>query len=359
MKLVTTTIGSYPKPSCTPIEDWFLSKKLEEERLAFPQILPNWMPGEYEAAIRKNADNIEDLFKAATKEVILDQVAAGIDVPTDGEVRRENYIFYQCRLMNGISFSEITKKTIGDGVFESELPTVVGSIALSTPRLKDEWKLSQSFTRRPVKVTLPGPLTIADFVANEFYSDKKILGVDLGEALNTEIRALAESGCPYIQIDEPVFGRKPGDALEYGLDNVERVFHGIPKEIKRVLHVCCGYPNALDSDKLHKADKDFYVQIADAIEQSSINEISIEDAHHNNDLSVLEIFVNTSVILGVIDVARSRLETIEEIRDRLKAALEHIDQDRLIVAPDCGLGFFSRSQAIQKLSVMSEAAKSI
>ena len=123
--------------------------------------------------------------------------------------------------------------------------------------------------------------------------------------------------------------------------------------------MCCGYPNAIDSLGFKKADKDAYFQIADAIEDSSIQEISIEDAHRHNELSLLEKFSKTKVILGVVDIASSRLESFDEVRERISSALEHIDEDRLIVAPDCGLGFFTREQAISKMKLMTEAAQSI
>ena len=127
----------------------------------------------------------------------------------------------------------------------------------------------------------------------------------------------------------------------------------------RVVHMCCGYPNSIDSVAYKKADKNAYLQIAGTIEDSSIEEISIEDAHRHNELSLLEKFAKTKVILGVVDIASSRVENMDEVRGRISVALEHIDEDRLILAPDCGLGFFSREQAVSKMKIISEAAQSI
>ena len=160
-------------------------------------------------------------------------------------------------------------------------------------------------------------------------------------------------------MDEPVFARKPAEALEYGFDNLERTFHGVPAEVTRVVHMCCGYPNALDAEDYKKADPDCYLEIADAIDQSTIAEVSLEDAHRHNDLSLLERFTRTKVILGVIAIAKSRIETVDEVRERLTAALDHIDAERLIAAPDCGLGFMTRDMAVAKLRALSEAAKSV
>jgi len=359
MPLKTTTIGSYPKPACAPINDWFLANKSDEERRASKGLLSNWSPGDYETAIDEAGDQAEELFLEATAEIISDQVDSGIDIPTDGEVRRENYIWYQCRRLNGISFDKTTHKVVRDGAFEADLPTINAPISLKETRLDKDWRAAQQYTKNPVKITLPGPLTIADSVANAYYDSPKTLGADLAQALNQEIRKLAEAGCTYIQVDEPVFARKPDEALEYGFENLERTFHGTPPEVTRVVHMCCGYPNALDSGNYKKANQDAYFQIASTVEDSCIEEISLEDAHRHNDLSLLEIFDKTRVILGVVDIARSQMETIDEVRDRLLAALEHIDKDRLIAAPDCGLGFFTRELAIEKMRILSNSAHSI
>ena len=359
MPLRTTTIGSFPKPKSTPVNDWFMANKSEEERKASKGLLANWTPGQYEDALRQAGDSAEELFVAATKEIIDDQVNAGIDVPTDGEVRRESYVLYQCRRLNGVNFAEVTHRSVRDGAFEADLPTIVAPISLREARLHIDWKVAQQFTKKPVKITLPGPMTIADSIANSYYSDEKKMAFDLAEALNKEVKALADSGCQYIQVDEPVFARKPNQALDYGFENLERTLHGLPKGINRVVHMCCGYPNSLDAENYKKAEQDAYLKIVDAIEDSSIDEVSIEDAHRHNDLVILEKLSKTKVILGVIDIARSRMETVEEVRTRLLEALEHIDPERLIAGPDCGLGFFSREQAIEKMKIMSKAAHSI
>jgi len=161
------------------------------------------------------------------------------------------------------------------------------------------------------------------------------------------------------QVDEPLFARKPDKALEYGFENLESCFHGLPGSVNRSVHICCGYPNYLDQENFQKADPMVYSQLSAAIESSCIQVISLEDAHRHNDLSLLENFKTTKVMLGVIAIASSRLETVEEITGRLQAALEHIDADRLIAAPDCGLGFLNRELALAKLTNMVSAAISV
>lgn len=359
MPLQTTTIGAYPKPECTPVHDWFLAHLSEEERKASSGLLSNWGPGEYEKALEEAGDRAEPLFLEATRQIIEDQIGAGVDVPTDGEVRRENYIFYQCRRIKGVDFGHVTHKSVRQGAFEADLPTITGPVSLGETRLDEDWRVAQQFTENPVKITIPGPMTISDSIANVHYDDPRRLGADLAEALNVEVMALARAGCRYIQVDEPVFARKPKEALEYGFENLERTFHGVPDDVKRVVHMCCGYPNALDAEGYLKADARSYFDIADAIDQSTIDQVSIEDAHRHNDLKLLENFKNTTIILGVIAIAKSSIETVDEVRARLASALEHIDADRLVAAPDCGLGFLTRQMSISKLEVLSAAAKSL
>ncbi|MEN8197729.1 MAG: 5-methyltetrahydropteroyltriglutamate--homocysteine methyltransferase, partial [Pseudomonadota bacterium] len=315
MRLTTTTIGAFPKPDCVPITDWF--QGAEGPDTASPT-------GGYSTQMASvKADEAEALFARAAGEVIGDQVAAGIDIPTDGEVRRENYIHYHCRHLNGIDFETLTEKALRGGAYSASLPTITGPIGARDNFLPHDWKAAQAFTNRPVKVTMPGPMTIADTVANSFYDDDAKLGADLAAAINAEFLALAEAGCSHIQIDEPVFARKPEQALAYGFENLERCFHGAPDAVTRTVHMCCGYPDRLDNPNYPKADQDAYLRIADAIEASAIQAVSLEDAHRHNDLSLLEHFKTTTVIFGVVAVAKSQVESIDEIHERLRAALEH------------------------------------
>ncbi len=358
-KIKTSTIGAYPKPGYTPIKDWFPDADDQEAKKKGKGLLQRWNITDYEESLDKAGEDTEALFMQATQQIVEDQVNAGIDIPTDGEVRRENYIYYQCRRIEGIDFDTVTHKSVRSGAFEANLPTITKPVSLRNNLLGRDYKAAQKFTSKPVKITIPGPMTITDSIADGFYNDDVKLGADLGHAINTEILALAKAGCKYIQVDEPVFARKPGKALEYGIENLERCFHGCPDHVTRVVHMCCGYPSALDAEDYLKAELDAYIKIADAMDASSVNAVSIEDAHRNNDLKLLEHYRNTTVLLGVIDVASSRVEAVDLIRDRLKAALEHIDTDRLVAAPDCGLGLLGRELAIQKMKIMSEAAHSI
>ncbi len=353
MSIKTTCIGAYPKPDWLPIRDWF-------------QVDQGMTDGsgevtrEYTQSLANGGADMAQQFDQATIEAVSDQVKSGIDIPTDGEQRRENYIHYQCRHLKGFDFTNLTKRVLRNGAYEASLPTIRAKIEPEGEHfLPRDWQVAQSATERSVKITLPGPITIMDTTANEFYDDPKTLAFDLARALNYEIRALAAAGCKFIQIDEPLFARKPDEAISYGVDALEMCFDGIDEGVTRVMHMCCGYPNHLDDSEYLKADPQSYFTIASAINQSSINQVSIEDAHRHNDLSLLEKFTNTSVIFGAVAIAESRIETVDEVRARLNQALEHIDKDRLIAAPDCGLGFLGQELAMQKLKVLTEAASKV
>ena len=350
MPIKTTCIGAYPKPVYVKLPDWFTIEDGPDS--ADPT--KTWAKAMQ--ALGPDADRI---IERGVAEVLADQIEAGIDIPTDGEVPRENYIHYHCRHLNGFNFTDLTSKELRNGAYSANLPTIDGPISTRELFLCADWQRAQKHSDRPVKITMPGPMTITDTNADSYYGDPAKLGADLADALNREVLALAEAGCMHIQIDEPLFARKPGAALEYGFENLERAFAGCPKSVTRTVHMCCGYPNALDNPDYPKADQHAYFEIADAIEQSSIDAVSLEDAHRHNDLSLLEKFHNTSVIFGVVAVAKSRVESTEEIRERLLAALNHIDADRLIAAPDCGLGLLGRDLSRLKLKNMVQAAASI
>ena len=304
-------------------------------------------------------DNIEEILDRGTREAVLDQVEAGTDVPEDGEIRRENYIHYHCRHIEGIDFSHLTEKVSRQRAWQALLPTITSPLKVREHFLPKDYRTAQDAADRPIKITVPGPMTITGSIADSYYLDDKRLGMELARVLNVEICKLAEAGCTWIQVDEPLFARKPEKALESGFENIERCLHGLPDNVNRVVHICCGYPNYLDQENFQKADQIAYSPLSAAIEASCILVISSGDAHRHNDLSLLESLRATGVMLGVIAIANSRLATVEEITGRLQTALEQIDADRLVAAPDCGLGFLNRESALAKLTNMVAAAKSV
>ncbi len=287
-------------------------------------------------------------------------MVCGIDIPTDGEQRRENFIHHHCRHLEGIDFDNLTRKVHRDGAVVADLPTISGKIVPDGDHFLDrDFRIAQECTDKPVKITVPGPITILDTTSDAFYKNDRQLAFDLAGSLNFEIRALAEAGCKYIQVDEPLFTRNVDMALDFGVECLERCFDGLPGDVQRIMHMCCGYPCHLDDEDYLKADPGTYLQLARSLDDSCVDQISIEDAHRHNDLELLEQFVKSTVIFGSVAIADSRLETVDEISGRLRDALKHIDAHRLIAAPDCGLIMLGRELAMKKLRNMSEAARAI
>lgn len=349
MPLLATTVGSYPKQEYIPTQDWF--------RVKDPS--PPYHNQAYHTYTEPQGDDLEELFARGTYEAVLDQVNAGIDIPTDGEIRRENYVHYHCRHLDGIDFARLTRKVMRSGTWTSDVPTFTGPVKPRSHFLHRDWRVAQSVTDRPVKITIPGPLTIMDTTADAYYGDEQRWGAALADAINWEIRALAEAGCNWIQVDEPVFARYPEKALTFGIELLERCFYGVPEHATRTMHMCCGYPDVLDNEDYPKADRQAYFKLAPALDDSSVQAVSIEDAHRYNDLTLLERFQKTTVILGVVAIARSRVEPVEEILARLREALVHIPPERLIAAPDCGLGMLNRKTVVVKMTNMATAAHSL
>ena len=349
--MLTTTIGAYPKPDDVPIRDWFQKDGGTDD--AEPTT-------GYAETFDQYGARIRDILDRASAEVVREQDDLGIDIPTDGEVRRENYIHYHCRHLKGIDFEALTEKQMR-GHYTARLPTITAPVQAGDVFLVRDWQVAQAATKKPVKMTVPGPMTIGDSIADAFYQDDAVArGAAFADALNVEIRRLAEAGCPVIQVDEPVFARKLDQAVAFGLEHLDRCFHRVPKTVERAVHICCGYPDKLDPDEDYpKAPRESYLDLATGLQDVAVDAVSIEDAHRPNDLSLLERFTRTKVIFGVIAIAKSEIEEVEAVRERLRRARDHIDPHRLIAAPDCGLGLLGRDLARQKLRVLIEAAHSL
>lgn len=346
MPILTTCLGAFPKPDYVPIRDWFQVDMGEANYQA--DVVDQWSDApEHDAA-----------FRRATQSVVADQLACGIDTPTDGEQRRENYVHYQCRQMAGFDFKNLVRSKMRNGAYHTDLPAIRGPVKAGAPVLPRDFAEAQAASPRPLKMTLPGPITIMDTTANEYYGDERALAADLADALNAEVLALAAAGCRFIQVDEPVFARKPDAALAYGVEMLERVFYGLPEGVTRVSHMCCGYPDRLDNPDYPKADHMVYHDLVSALD-GKIDQLSIEDCHCHNGLDLFEKFHKTTAIVGFVDIAVSQVESITAITARMRELLTILPPERLIAAPDCGLGFLGRNLAMQKLHNLCQAAAAV
>ena len=356
-KVSTTVIGSFQKPD-------YLQAQIPGWIKADGKINDDFVES-YEGAIKGcSRKKLEEQILRATKETITLQEDLGIDVICDGEMRRDNYINGYLRTLHGIDFFNLEEKLCRNGACVLKLPTVVSEVYCkeSVPGLlspEAEWRIAQDMSSKPVKFTLPGPMTIADTIVNKFYKNDRELQEKLVTCVQSTVQALAKSGCKNIQIDECVLVRYPEQAVEYAIDNLAKCFEGVPEDVARIVHICCGYPNYLDQEDYQKAELDAYGKLADKLDEVGIDYVSLEDAHRRNDLNVFSKFKKTKVILGVVDVVRSRVETVEEIKQHANEVMSVLPKERLVLAPDCGLVYLPHKIMMEKLQNMVTAASQL
>lgn len=345
----TTVIGSYPKPEYVKIPDWFIGSENTTDLVT--EFIKN-----------EDQNKLEKDFNKAIAEVIKEQVDLKIDIITDGEIRRENYIHAFCRSIKGIDFNTLTERELRGGAYKIECPTIVNKLEIKDESryFSHEWYKSNQIARKynaTLKFTLPGPMTICETLSNTYYKNDKEICNDLVPLLRREILYLKSIGCKEIQIDEPLFARQPKKALDWGIDLLDCIIKDI-SDVFFTVHICCGYPNYLDQINYKKADNNSYDIIAKKLDNSCIDAVSIEDAHCHQDLSFIEKIKKKTIVFGVIAIAKSEVESVTEITERINEVLKFINKDRLIIAPDCGLGFLPKSILHDKLENMVKAVKS-
>jgi len=319
-----------------------------------------WRP-----SLKKEEDEEEEERRvtAMVERVVKRQAELGVDIVTDGEVGREGYYMHFLRHgVQGIDVTHLSDKVMRDGAFVSQVPTVNGPVSgPPEPWCYKEYLRAQSASPVPVKYTLPGPMTLMDGSFNRHYSENPSgLRAALVQLLQREVLALAAHGCRHIQLDEPVMMRYPEDALEYGVKNAALVFAGCPDSVERTVHLCCGYPDRLEPTDYKKADSKRYPEVLCALDVAGFHWASIEGAESGLDLSFVSSLHVLGLQLGVVKVARSRVESVEEVVALGRAAIKNgLPPHRLMLAPDCGLGFLPLQVAEAKLANMVEAAKQL
>ena len=338
----TTVIGAFPKPDFFNLPNWFDQDMNSCDVHAHNEFISH--------------DN-EKLQNKAIEHVVDIQSNIGIDVITDGEISRENYIYYHCRHIGGFDFMNLKNKTMRQGSWNADVPVIKSKIInLGSDFIISDFNKAQALTSKDIKVTLPGPMTIIDSTYNNYYASEKELAINLAKILKSHINDLINAGCSNIQIDEPVLMRYYDKAIDHGIYALKLIFDDIPKHINTTVHLCCGYPQYLDQESFHKADDTSYPQVLPLLEETGVKYASIEDAQCNHDLSYLANLRNLNIVLGVVAIAKSKLETVDEICSRVDEALKYIDKSKIVLAPDCGLGMLSEDLAIKKLSNMVAAA---
>ncbi len=289
---------------------------------------------------------------------VMDQHNAGLDILTDGEQRRRHYIWGFTEKLSGIDFGCMVKKETRGGRYGTQIDVarVTGPVRRQGSVFLEALRFLKQHTSQPVKVTLPGPMTTADTLADEHYGDQKQLAQDIAQALNEEASELAENGCDIIQFDEPCFNIFLDEVEEWGIDMLETAAKGV--QAKTAVHICYGYgvPQVL-AWKTNNTDWSHYGRTLPLLRTSAIDMISVECAASGVDPSVLGLARGKDLMVGVIDVGTEDVETPETVAARIRAALPHVEPDCLYPCTDCGMIPRSRTVARGKMKALADGAR--
>ena len=332
MLFPTSLVGSYPQP------DWLIDR----ERLAhrFPprvRALELW---------RVDPAYLEQAQQDATLLAIRAQEDAGLDIITDGEMRRESYSNRFATALGGVDIDNPGTALDRSG-HPNPVPRITGPIRRRHPVEVDDLQFLRAHTNRTVKITVPGPFTMAQQAQNDYYPSREAAAFGYAEAVNDEVRDLFAAGADIVQLDEPYLQARPADARAYGIPVLNRALAGISGTT--AVHVCFGYA-AIIHDR--PEGYSFLPELADA----RCDQVSIETAQSGLDCSVLAALADKTIILGVLDLNDKTVETPRQIADRVRRALPYVPAERLVLAPDCGMKYLPRDAAFGKLAAMAEAA---
>lgn len=330
--LPTTVVGSYPQP------DWLVNREVLKAQTV-PRVRLREMWRVPEPFLEKAQDD-------ATLIAIRDMERAGIDIITDGEMRRESYSNRFATALEGIDIDTpaIVKNRAG---VDTMMPRVVGKVRRRAPVEVRDMEFLRRNTERAAKITLPGPFTMRQQAKNEFYKDDEELVMDLAAAVNQEAKDLVAAGADVIQLDEPWLRNDPEAAKRYAVKAINRALDGIT--VPTVVHLCFGYAFLVKN----KPDSYFFLpELAGTIAR----QISIEAAQPHIDLGVLRDLSDKTIVLGVIDLGDPAVEAPETVAERIRHGLKYVSVDRLVPAPDCGMKYLPRATAFGKLEALAQGA---
>ena len=333
--LTTTVVGSYPQP------DWLVDRALLSKGVPRVRLQEIW---------RVPAAFLEQAQDDATIVAIREMERAGIDIISDGEIRRESYSNRFATALDGIDVDNPGIITDRYGK-ETRVPRVVGRIRRARPIELRDMQFLRRNTDRPAKITLPGPFTMAQQARNEFYRDVEEMAMDFALAVNAEARELQAAGADVVQLDEPWLRNDPEGAKRYAVPAINRALEGLT--VPTALHLCFGYAAVVRHQK--PTGYSFLPQLA----ATTAQQISIEAAQPRLDLGVLADLAGKTIILGVIDLADPAVETMDLVTARIRAGLARVTPDRLVLAPDCGMKYLPRDTAFGKLRALVDGARAV
>jgi 5-methyltetrahydropteroyltriglutamate--homocysteine methyltransferase len=331
--LPTSLVGSLPQP------DWLIDRAL---------LTGNTPPRVRMRDLWRVApEYLEQAQDDATVLAIRDQELAGLDIITDGEMRRESYSNRFATALEGVDLDNPGTVTSRSGK-QVLVPRVVGKIRRKHAVEVRDLQFLRANTGRPIKITVPGPFTMAQQAQNDFYETEEAMALDYAAAVNQEIRDLFAAGADVVQVDEPYMQARPDEARQYGLKALNRALEGI--EGTTAVHICFGYGHMV---KGKPAGYSFLAELA----QTPARQISVETAQPSLDCSVLETLRGKTIILGVLDLGTHEVETPETVAARIRRALPYVKPEHLVIAPDCGLKYLPRESAVSKMRAMVEGAR--
>src|SRR5881394_2094249 len=333
MLFPTTLVGSYPQP------DWLIDRKKLAGR--FP---PRTRAKELWRVSPEFLDEAQD---DATLLAIRDQECAGLDIITDGEIRRESYSNRFATALDGVD-TDNPGTALDRSGHPNPVPRVVGKIRRKHPVELEDLRFLKRHTVKPTKITVPGPFTMSQQAQNDYYKSEEEAAMDYAVAVNEEIRDLFAAGADVVQIDEPYMQARPEKAREYGLKALNRALEKI--DGVTAIHICFGYAAIIHE---RPSGYSFLPELAG----SPVKQVSIETAQSNLDCSVLASLKNKKIMVGCIDLSDMKVETPQQVSDRLRRALKHVKPGDVIVAPDCGMKYLPREVADAKMRSMVEGAR--
>jgi 5-methyltetrahydropteroyltriglutamate--homocysteine methyltransferase len=330
--LPTTVIGSYPQP------DWLINREMLSKVVPRVRMTELWrVPEKY----------LEDAQDDATLIAIRDMERAGIDIITDGEMRRESYSNRFATALDGVDIKTPGEVKARSGM--TKVPRVVGKVRRVRPIELRDMEFLRRNTDRLAKITLPGPFTMSQQCVNEYYRDKEEMAMDFAVAVNEELLDLQAAGADVIQLDDPWLRNDPESAKRYAVKALNRALEGIT--VPTVVHLCFGYAAVVPGDSKPRG----YAFLSE-LAASNAQQISIESAQPKIDLGVLKDLAGKKVVLGVIDLGDQAVESAETVAARIRRGLEHVRPENLIPAPDCGMKYLPRDVAFGKLRALVQGA---
>jgi 5-methyltetrahydropteroyltriglutamate--homocysteine methyltransferase len=331
--LPTSLVGSYAQPG------WLIDRQKLAGRFP-PRVRAKdlW---------RVAPEHLAQAQEDATLLAIRDQERAGLDIITDGEMRRESYSNRFATALEGVDIDNPGSALDRSG-HPNPVQRIAGKVRRKHPVEVDDVKFLRANTDRAIKITVPGPFTMSQQAQNDFYQDEEEMALDYAAAVNEEIKDLFAAGADIVQIDEPYMQARPDKARAYGLKAFNRALEGVTGAT--AVHVCFGYAAIIH---VRPEGYSFLPEFAN----SPVQQVSIETAQSELDCSVLKTLPGKTIILGVIDLSDMKLETPEVVAERIRRALPYVPAERIVVAPDCGMKYLPRDIAFAKLKAMVDGAK--